>query len=333
LETSRAASRIPQTIMTSDPSAQGGVSFVVPVYNKARFLPAVLAAMHAQRGNFARQFVFVDDGSTDGSLKVLRDLTADWRDTVIESQPNAGSAGATNRGIALARHAFIKFVDADDLLIPDATALLLRVLKDSDACLAYGDRAEYTDPAAVDLASPLPDNPAVTRLERPLRAAIRNSLFNPTQFLARTEAVRAAGGCDERIRHSQEYSLTLRLAEMCDFLHVAATVAHVAVNAPGRLSAAKNRQLQRVTLACASYLRDRPDAPAEIRRFACRRAAGRAWHFARRHLGAGPGSEWFWRNLAGRLGVTGDAASFIDRCAAVYDGEAAGDGAAPSGAQ
>ena len=73
-----------------------GVSYVVPVFNKSRWLPAVLAALKNQRGDFAREYIFVDDGSTDDSLAVLRALTRDWPDTVVVAQANAGSAAATN---------------------------------------------------------------------------------------------------------------------------------------------------------------------------------------------------------------------------------------------
>lgn len=296
-----------------------GVSFVVPVYNKAPYLPGVLAAIRAQRGDFARQYVFVDDGSTDDSLALLARLTAGWPDTLIESQANSGSAHATNRGIALARQPFIKFVDADDLIAHDATRVLLAALAPTDACLAYGRCVRYPEEAPPDLAAPLPAAPAVARLAAPLKLALKNSLFNPTQCLARTEAVRAVGGCDERIVWSQEYSLTLRLAQRWDFLKVDAAVAYLPRDVPGRLSNNPGRQLQRVTLACASFLRDHPETPAALKRFACRRAAGRAWKFARRYLGASHLSPWFRRDLACRLGLIGDPPAFIEDCATVYD--------------
>jgi len=296
-----------------------GVSYVVPVYNKARYLPAVLAAIRAQRGDFARQYVFVDDGSTDDSLAVIRRLTADWPATTIECQSNRGSANATNRGIALATQPFIKFVDADDLIAHDATRVLLEALAPTDACLAYGACVRYAEDEPPDLAAPLPASPAVERLGAPLKLALKNSLFNPTQCLARTAAVRAVGGCDERIVWSQEYSLTLRLAQRWDFLRVKATVAYLPREVPGRLSNNPGRQLQRVTLACASFLRDHPETPAALQRFACRRAAGRAWKFARRYLGAGHLSPWFRRDLACRLGLIGDPPAFIEDCATVYE--------------
>jgi glycosyltransferase involved in cell wall biosynthesis len=296
-----------------------GVSFIVPVYNKAPYLEGVLTAIRAQRGAFPRQYVFVDDGSSDGSLEIVRRTTEGWPDTVIETQSNHGSAHATNRAVALATQPFVKFVDADDLLAHDATERLLTALHDSDACLVYGDAQDFEADARPDLGAALPETPSVRRLRAPLKLALKNSLFNPTQFLARTDAVRAVGGCDEAIVFSQEYSLTLRLAAKWDFLKLDATVAYLPYAAPGRLSDNQARQLKRVTLACASFLHDNPDVPAALAGFACRRAAGRAWKFAHRHMGAGLGSPWYRLYVRSLLGLTGPAGDFVERCAALYD--------------
>jgi hypothetical protein len=290
-----------------------GVSFVVPVYNKAPHLPRVLEQIARQQGDFPRQYVFVDDGSTDDSLDILREQTRGWENLVIETQANAGSAAATNRGIALASEPCIKFVDADDLLGDHATAMLLRALGDSDACLVYGRAVRYGPDDVLDLDFRAADLP-ISRIDAPLRDAIRNSMFNPTQFLVRTEAVKAVGGCDERVVFSQEYGLTLRLARRWPFLFLDGPVAWLPEEAPGRLSTNEGRQLQRVTRALALFLADHPDLPPDIRRFACRRSAGRAYKFARRRGGEGRFGRWFWRHLAAQLGLVGDAAAFVETC-------------------
>ena len=105
-----------------------GVSFVVPVYDKAPYLPGVLERLAAQRGDFDREYIFVDDGSTDGSLAILKERTAGWPDTSIVEQANHGVAHATNRGLERARMPFVKFCDADDLLVDGATQALLDAL-------------------------------------------------------------------------------------------------------------------------------------------------------------------------------------------------------------
>lgn len=298
-------------------SADIGVSFVVPVYNKAAHLPRVIEQISRQKGAFRRQFVFVDDGSTDGSLDIVRRETEGWDNLVIERQPNAGSAHATNRGIAAATEGFIKFVDADDLIGDHATAILLDALRGSDACLAYGRAVRYAAPDVLDLdfAS---ERPMIERIDAPLRPAIRNSMFNPSQFLARTDAVKAVGGCDERVVFSQEYGLILRLAARSPFLRVDVPVAWIPEEAPGRLSTNEGRQLQRVTQALAYFLADHPHLPKDIRRFACRRSAGRAYKFARRRGGEAAFGRWFWRNIAAQLGLVGDAAAFVEGCCPAF---------------
>jgi len=295
-----------------------GVSFVVPVYNKAPFLPGVLAALRAQAGAFERQFVFVDDGSTDGSFEIVRRLTAGWENVILHEQENRGSANATNRGVALASMPFVKFLDADDLLARDATRVLLTALEaDAEACLAFGAAVRYAEDEAVDLDAPLP-RPTAERVPDGLRQALRNSLFNPTQFLARTECVRAVGGCDERIVHSQEYSLTLRLARRWPMLRVRAPVAYLPQRVPGSLGSDMGRQLRRVTLACAHFLRDHPDTEPALQNFACRRAAGRAWKYARRQRGAGLLSGWFWRHVRSRVPFGLRPPEFIEGCARAF---------------
>ncbi len=75
-----------------------GVSFVVPVYNKAPYLKDVLAAIRDQVGDFEREYIFIDDGSTDGSIELIQELTLNWANVIIHRQENHGSAHATNRG-------------------------------------------------------------------------------------------------------------------------------------------------------------------------------------------------------------------------------------------
>jgi hypothetical protein len=143
-------------------------------------------------------------------------------------------------------------------------------------------------------------------------------MFNPSQFLARTDAVKEVGGCDERVVYSQEYGLTLRLARRWSFLRVDAPVAWLPREAPGRLSTNEGRQLQRVTRSLALFLADYPDLPSDIRRLACRRSAGRAYKFARRRGGEAAFGRWFWRNLAAQVGLVGNAAAFVDACCGAF---------------
>src|SRR5215469_16397245 len=101
------------------------VSFVLTVYNKRRFLAEVLAAVAAQEGDFEREVVVVDDGSTDGSRELLELLGPRLPGFRLISQPNRGPSSATNRGLASAAMPLVKLLDGDDLLAPYATRHLI----------------------------------------------------------------------------------------------------------------------------------------------------------------------------------------------------------------
>ena len=45
------------------------VSFVVPVFNKSSYLKHVVNSISSQKGDFDKEYIFIDDGSTDDSLK------------------------------------------------------------------------------------------------------------------------------------------------------------------------------------------------------------------------------------------------------------------------
>lgn len=295
-----------------------GVSFAVPVYNKAPWLARVLDAIKAQVGDFDREYVFVDDGSTDASMDIVRNVTRDWDNVKIALQDNHGSAHATNRCIELCTQPFVKFVDADDLLSTHATVTLLNALQTSDACLAYGDVTRYESLSDIDLNACV-DSPNVQRIEQPMYAALRNSMFNPTQFLAKRDSLIESGMCDERVVHSQEYSLTLRLARLAPFLKVDAPIAFLPKVVPGSLGTNQGRQLRRVTLAVANFLGDYPDLPDDVKAFACKRVAGRALKYYRRNTGLGILSPWFWMDIRARVSRIDDPAGFAQRCVEAFD--------------
>lgn len=299
-------------------TSQNGVSFVVPVFNKAAVIEPVLGALADQEGNFPREFIFVDDGSTDDSLAIVRKSTADWPNVTVITQPNRGSAAATNAGIAVACMPFIKFVDADDLLTRNATSSLLEVLLAApDAVLAYGNR-EFYSPADKPSLEPAV-NSGTNFIADPLLPSIKNSLFNPTQFLTRTRLAQEVGGCDERVVFSQEYTLTMRLARRGPFVHLDTRLAYLLDDDSNRLSNNKGRQLQRVTKAVRLFVADYPDLPKNLVRFACRRNASRAWRYARRETGAGITSSWFLLYIRGYLGIWRNPVAFIKACEQVYD--------------
>ena len=92
------------------------VDIVVDNYNYGRFLEAAIDSALAQRHPRTRVIV-VDDGSTDHSPAVVARYGD--RITAVLKQ-NGGQASAFNEGWARCRGDAVIFLDADDLLLPDA---------------------------------------------------------------------------------------------------------------------------------------------------------------------------------------------------------------------
>ena len=101
-------------------------SIVIPAYNYAHFLRRAVTSACTQDGADVEVLV-VDDGSTDDTPAVMDKLSAEFGERLTyHRQPNQGPAAARAKGLALARHDWLVFLDADDELLPGA----LRVFAD-----------------------------------------------------------------------------------------------------------------------------------------------------------------------------------------------------------
>ena len=90
----------------------------MPVYNTERYLAECLGSIVGQKVDFDMEVVVVNDGSSDGSLNVIKNFAAkDARIRVID-QANRGFSGARNVAIDAIRGGVLCFVDSDDALAP-----------------------------------------------------------------------------------------------------------------------------------------------------------------------------------------------------------------------
>ena len=90
------------------------VSVVVPVYNAQEYLEDCVESLVHQSIKEI-ELIFINDGSTDGSLKILQEYQEKYPEKIhIITKENGGQASARNVGIAQAKGKYIGFVDADD---------------------------------------------------------------------------------------------------------------------------------------------------------------------------------------------------------------------------
>lgn len=99
------------------------ISVIVPVYNTEKYLRQCLDSLSAQTLPDI-EFVMIDDGSSDGSSRIMAEYAARDSHFRLVSQENRGFAGARNRGLEEARGTFIGFVDSDDWIEPEMYSTL-----------------------------------------------------------------------------------------------------------------------------------------------------------------------------------------------------------------
>lgn len=94
------------------------VSFVIPVYNSATSLRACIASIaNQQRADLIREIIIINDGSTDESLAILKQLKLHYPQIIIIANTvRRGAAFSRNRGIEHATGNLVCFIDSDIIL-------------------------------------------------------------------------------------------------------------------------------------------------------------------------------------------------------------------------
>lgn len=104
------------------------ISVIIPCYNVREYVGKCIDSLSAQTIKNL-EFIFINDGSSDGTLELLLDFKSRDERVVLLDKKNEGVSKARNDGLRLARGKYIFFLDGDDYL-------------DSDACEKLYDFAE-----------------------------------------------------------------------------------------------------------------------------------------------------------------------------------------------
>ena len=107
-------------------------SVVIPCYNSKNFLRSCLDSVVAQDFNDF-EIIAIDDGSNDGSEKILDDYSANYENFHTYHFTNAGISSSRRRGITLASGEYIIFVDSDDSINPELLSNLSKAISDHNS--------------------------------------------------------------------------------------------------------------------------------------------------------------------------------------------------------
>jgi glycosyltransferase involved in cell wall biosynthesis len=187
------------------------ISVLMPIHNGQLTLTEAVQSILAQT---CRDFelIAVDDGSTDGSLEILKGFAAKDSRVRIFSRPNTGIAGALNDAIRHARGKFFARMDADDISLPQRFEEQVAYLRQHTDCVLLGSRVLLVEP----FGSPLYASDHVTDHDGIAGQLIRGvgwAVVHPAAMM-RAEAVRSAGGYRADRVPIEDLDLFLRLIEI-----------------------------------------------------------------------------------------------------------------------
>jgi glycosyltransferase involved in cell wall biosynthesis len=187
-------------------------SAIIPTYNRAHLVGRAIASALAQTIAPA-EIIVVDDGSTDATEAACTRFGDRVR---YVKQPNGGAARARNTGIQQARHAWIAFLDSDDVWAPTHLERMQAAINgtlgaagfyfaDMQMTASDGGQTLWQN-CGFQITAPFTLTADATEwmLMKRQPAMLQSSVFQAVRL-------RAVGGFDERFRISEDVELFCRL--------------------------------------------------------------------------------------------------------------------------
>jgi len=186
------------------------VTVITPVYNGENYIEECVNSVLCQVG-VKVQHIVVDDGSIDKTCELLQKYPS----VQLIKQDNAGAPSARNYGLSKALGRYIKFLDADDYLIPGCLEKQLQfseVKGHSERFIGYGYRDVYWENRRIfkrkteryDLSC------GGESIEERLAKRISKNIVTSLPLYPRS-ALEQVGGFDLSLKSSQEWNLNIRL--------------------------------------------------------------------------------------------------------------------------
>jgi len=184
------------------------VSVLMCVYNTVPYLAeAVESILNQTFADF--EFVIVDDGSTDGSLDLLKDYEAQDKRIRIYASRHLGISKARNITLKEAKGEYCAIMDSDDIAAPERIEKQVSFLNANPQCAAVGCGFLLVDPDGLPLKEIIPalDHENIwKRLLTSRQGAGAGSTF-------RRDALLAVGGFREHLIIAEDLDILLRIGE------------------------------------------------------------------------------------------------------------------------
>ena len=180
------------------------IGVVIPTYNHGHILGEAIESVLSQTRR-PDEIVIVDDGSTDGTKKLVRGFGRRIR---YIYQNNRGLSAARNTGIWASTADWVCFLDADDLWEQDKLNLQVNLIRTVDAGVGCVYTRYLTQAPSFRALSPIPPNKGALTLPH----LLRRNWIGVLTAAARRDLLLNLGGFDEDLYAAEDWDLWLRMA-------------------------------------------------------------------------------------------------------------------------
>lgn len=242
------------------------ITIGVSAYNRKDYLKECLDSLLAQSYSNC-QIIVVDDGSSDGTGEMMKEL---YPDIQYVYQENAGDSAAKNHAARLGKGEYIVFNDSDDVFLPDAVERLFKALPDGEKnAVSYGS---YITIDAKGNQLPTKRKIAAYPSGNITGALLEHILVNCTATLMPRELFLQHNGLGDERRVGADYALFLELSCSCNFYAVQEPV-FLRRRHGNNLSSASYGKMLTVYRVLEDFLQKHPEA------------AGKYQHIVRKRRG------------------------------------------------
>ncbi len=248
------------------------------MYNKKSYLASVISALAKEGGSHSREYIFVDDGSTDHTILTLNSLKGKLSGAVkVIRRSNMGASYSTNEAVLMARGYWVRLLDGDDLIAYGSTAKMLRLAKQTKEEFVYG--LIYENKITHNQTGR--DNYVLQSKKEGLKKFIRNCPANSSCIFLSVKRFLMSGGCDQ-VFVSPDQRLFLRLFSSGKGVFLKEIVAKMPSNQSDKsLSRQLRRSRYESILALIRFCEENNDTYKNLKKKAFKRALSRAHNYNR----------------------------------------------------
>ena len=185
------------------------ISVILPVYNTEAYVREAVESILAQTF-MDFELIAINDGSTDGSGPILRELAARDARIVLVERPNDGLVSALNKGLEIARAELIARMDADDVSMPERFALQhARMVQEPELAVLGSFMRNVDKEGNITRLDECPITPKETARCMECGCSVHHATV-----MMRRGAVLKAGGYRKAFCHAEDYDLWLRMSDL-----------------------------------------------------------------------------------------------------------------------